>query len=47
MIQRRQELRFPLETSEAFPILVELLGKDFDGNVPLELRIPRPENFSG
>ena len=41
MVQRRQRLRFALEPREAIRVGRERLGQDFDGNVPIELRVAR------
>ncbi len=41
MIQCRQRLRFALEPGDAFRIGRDRLGEDFDGNVPIELRVAR------
>jgi len=39
VVQRCQELRFPLEASEPLFVTGELFGQDFDGDVALQLRI--------
>ena len=39
MVQRRQELRFALETGQLLRMLRELLGKDFDGDFTAKLGV--------
>ena len=46
VIHLREEFRLSLETFQAFLVSRELLGKNFDGNVAFELRVPRPVDFS-
>src|SRR5262245_6469044 len=41
MVQCRQRLRFALEAVDAFRIGGDRLGEDFDGDVPIELRVAR------
>ncbi len=46
MVQLRQELGLPLEPGKALLVLGELLGKDFDCNVSVELGVAGSVDFS-
>ena len=43
VVQRRQDLRFPLESREAIGIVGERLRQDFHYDVAIERRIARPD----
>ncbi len=42
VVQRGEDLGFSLESPQAFFVLGELVGKDFDRHIPAELPIPGP-----
>ena len=46
MVQRGEHLRLALEAGEAFGIVGERLGQDFDRDVAIELRVARPIHLS-
>src|SRR3990172_12495415 len=46
VVQRRQELRFPLEPGAALPIAGERLEQDFYSDIALELLVPGPIDFT-
>jgi hypothetical protein len=41
VVERGEQARFTLESSEPIAIARQLLGKDFDGDFASELRVPR------
>jgi hypothetical protein len=46
MIQRRQRLRFTLETRDAIAVGRHGVGKDFQGDTATELRVARAIDFA-
>ena len=42
MVERREKLRLPLEPRQPLGVLRDRLGKDFDREVPVQLRDPAP-----
>jgi hypothetical protein len=46
VIELSKELCFSLETIQAMFVSCELLGKDFDGDLPAELGVSGLVNFS-
>ena len=46
MVERCQDLRFPLEAGEPIGIMGDRLWEDFDGDVAVQLRIARPIHFA-
>jgi len=46
MVQKRQKLRLSLEPGDTFLVSRELLGKNLDSNVPVELPVSGSVDFS-
>jgi hypothetical protein len=42
MIERRQDFRFALESRQPLAIVGDISGQDLEGDLALQLRIPRP-----
>ena len=46
MVHRRKNLRLPLESSQSFRVMCELIGQHLDRDIPVELPISGPIDIS-